>query len=356
MLNALILFGGVSSEHDVSVVSAKSVIENIPTDKYNVTMVGISKDGRWFRYTGDVANLPGDKWLDDAANLTKAVISPDRHDHGLLVFEADGVKTVRIDVAFPVLHGKNGEDGTIQGFLQVAGIPFVGCDMLASACCMDKVMTNTLADAAGIPQAKWLGFNSYDYGKEPERYIDKAAEYLGFPIFVKPANAGSSVGVSKADDKNSLAVAIEKAFKEDRKLVLEEGIDGVEVECAVMGNDEPVASVCGEVVPCNDFYDYEAKYVNPASELHIPARLSDEKHEEVRTAARNAYKALGCSGLTRVDFFVRKSDGLVMLNEPNTIPGFTSISMYPKMFAASGIPYAELIDKLFTLALEKWAE
>ncbi|MBR5262599.1 MAG: D-alanine--D-alanine ligase [Clostridia bacterium] len=355
MLNALILFGGVSSEHDVSVVSAKSVIENIPTDKYNVIMLGISKDGRWFRYDGDIANLPEDKWLDDTAKLTKAVISPDRNDHGILVFEADGVKTIHIDVAFPVLHGKNGEDGTIQGFLQLAGIPFVGCDMLASACCMDKVMTNTLADAAGIPQAKWLGFNSYDYGKNSAAYIDKAAEYLGFPIFVKPANAGSSVGVSKADSKEELAVAIEKAFREDSKLVLEEGIDGIEVECAVMGNDEPVASVCGEVVPCNDFYDYEAKYVNPASELHIPARLSDEKHEEVRAAARNAYKALGCSGLTRVDFFVRKSDGLVMLNEPNTIPGFTSISMYPKMFAASGLPYAELIDKLFTLALEKWS-
>lgn len=354
MKNALILFGGVSSEHDVSVVSAKSVIENIPTDKYNVIMVGISKDGRWFRYDGDVANLPEDKWLDDAEHLTKAVVSPDRTDHGLLVFEDDGVKTVRIDVAFPVLHGRNGEDGTIQGFLQVAGIPYVGCDMLASACCMDKVMTNTLADAAGIPQAKWLGLSSYDYRKAPEEYINKAADYLGFPIFVKPANAGSSVGVSKATDKESLAVAIEKAFKEDSKLVLEEGIDGVEVECAVMGNEEPIASVCGEVVSCNDFYDFEAKYINPASELHIPARLSDVKHEEVRAAARNAYKALGCSGLTRVDFFVRKSDGLVMLNEPNTIPGFTSISMYPKMFAASGIPYAELIDRLFNLALEKW--
>ncbi len=354
MKNALILFGGVSSEHDVSVVSAKSVIENIPTDKYNIIMLGITKDGRWFKYDGDVANLPEDKWLEDTENLTKAVISPDRNDHGLLVFEADGIKNLKIDVAFPVLHGKNGEDGTIQGFFQLAGIPFVGCDMLSSACCMDKVMTNTLADAAGIPQAKWLGLNSYEYGKSPEKYIDKAADYLGFPIFVKPANAGSSVGVSKATDKVSLAVSIEKAFKEDSKLVLEEGIDGAEVECAVMGNEEPVASICGEIVPCNDFYDFEAKYVNPASELHIPARISSEKIEEVRAAACNAYKALGCSGLARVDFFVRKSDGLVMLNEPNTIPGFTSISMYPKMFAASGVPYAELIDRLFTLALEKW--
>ncbi len=354
MMNALILFGGVSSEHDVSVVSAKSVIENIPSDKYNVIMLGITKDGKWFKYDGDVKNLPEDKWLDDSASLTKAVISPDRNDHGLLLFEADGVKTLKIDVAFPVLHGKNGEDGTIQGFLQLAGIPYVGCDMLSSACCMDKVMTNTLADAAGIPQAKWLGLNEYDYNKNPEIYIDKAAEYLGFPIFVKPANAGSSVGVSKADCKASLATAIVKAFKEDSKLVLEEGIVGMEVECAVMGNEEPIASICGEVVPCNDFYDFEAKYVNPASELHIPARLSEEKIEEVRAAARNAYKALGCSGLARVDFFVRSSDGLVMLNEPNTIPGFTSISMYPKMFAASGVPYAELINKLFTLALEKW--
>ena len=354
MKNALILFGGVSSEHDVSLISAKSVIENTPKDKYNIVKVGITKDGRWFKYDGDVSNLPDDKWLSDTANLTKTVLSPDRADHGLLVFNTDGIQTVYIDVAFPVLHGKNGEDGTIQGFMQVAGIPFVGCDMLSSACCMDKVMTNTLADAAGIPQAKWLGLNVYDYGKNKDIYINKAADYLGFPMFVKPANAGSSVGVSKATDKKNLAVAIDKAFKEDSKLVIEEGIVGMEVECAVLGNNEPIASVCGEVVPCNDFYDYDAKYINPTSELHIPARLPEGKIDEVRTAACRAYKALGCSGLARVDFFVRKSDGKILLNEPNTIPGFTSISMYPKMFAASGIAYSELIDRLFEFALEKW--
>lgn len=356
MKNALILFGGVSSEHDVSTVSACSVIKNIPTDKYNVIKVGIAKDGRWFKYDGDVENLPEDKWLDDTANLAKAVVSPDRQDHGIIVFGENGTQTIYIDVCFPVLHGKNGEDGTIQGFLQVAGIPFVGCDMLASATCMDKVMTNTLADAAGIAQAKWLGLDEYTYRKNPEMYIEKAAEYLGFPIFVKPANAGSSVGVSKAKDKAGLAAAIDTAFKEDCKLVLEEGITGQEVECAVLGNEEPIASVPGEIEPANDFYDFEAKYVNPASLLHIPARLSEEKLEEVREAAKNAYKALGCSGLTRVDFFVRESDGKVMLNEPNTIPGFTSISMYPKLFAASGIPYSELIDRLFTYAMEKWAK
>lgn len=354
MKNALILFGGVSSEHDVSVVSARSVIENTPRDKYNIILIGITKDGRWFKYDGDVAKLPDDKWLEDKKSLTKAVISPDREDHGIIVFNDDGIEKIHIDVVFPVLHGKNGEDGTIQGFLQVAGIPFVGCDMLSSACCMDKAMTNTLADAAGIPQAKWLGFTKYEYGKAPEEYNKKAEDYLGFPIFVKPANAGSSVGVTKAVDAASLKKAIGKAFNEDSKIVLEEGVDGMEIECAVLGNEEPIASICGEIVPCNDFYDYEAKYVNPSSELHIPARLPQEKIDEVRTAACNAYKSLGCSGLARVDFFVRHSDGKVMLNEPNTIPGFTSISMYPKMFAASGIPYSELIDRLLTLAMEKW--
>lgn len=353
MKKALIIFGGASSEHSVSCVSAAYVISNIPTDKYDVVTVGITRDGEWYLYEGDVSLLPEDKWL-TSGKCTKAVLSPDRKDKSLLVFRDGSVEKIKIDVAFPVLHGKNGEDGTIQGFLQVAGIPFVGCDALSSACCMDKEITNTLADAAGIPQAKWLGYTKYEYDKASEEYIKKAEDYLGFPIFVKPANAGSSVGVTKAVDVDSLKKAIDKAFKEDSKIVLEEGVDGMEVECAVLGNEEPIASICGEIVPCNDFYDYEAKYINPSSELHIPARLPQEKIDEVRAAACNAYKAFGCSGLARVDFFVRHSDGKVMLNEPNTIPGFTSISMYPKMFAASGIPYSELIDRLLTLAMEKW--
>lgn len=353
MKNALIIFGGVSSEHDVSVVSASSVIANAPTEKYNIIKMGITKDGRWFKYDGDVSNLPEDKWIEDTENLTRAIISPDRNDHGIIVF-GEKPEVIRIDVVFPVLHGKNGEDGTIQGFLQLAGIPFVGCDMLSSAGCMDKVMTNLLTDAAGIAQAKWLGLSEYEYNKDRQKYIDEAEEYLGFPIFVKPANAGSSVGVSKATDKDSLATAIDVAFKEDSKLVLEETIVGKEIECAVLGNEEPIASICGEIVPCNDFYDFEAKYVNPASELHLPARISDEKMAEVRAAAIKTYTSLGCSGLSRVDFFVT-DDGRVLLNELNTIPGFTSISMYPKMFDASGIPYTELIDRLLTLAMEKWA-
>lgn len=353
MKKALILFGGVSSEHEVSLNSAKSVIENTPKDKYELILMGITKDGRWYRYDGDIALLPEDKWLDDESNLTPAIISPDRADHGIIVF-GEKTEKIRVDVVFPVLHGKNGEDGTIQGMLQVAGIPFVGCDMLGSACCMDKVITNTLADNAGIAQAKWLGLNEYEYNQNKEYFINKAKTYLGYPIFVKPANAGSSVGVSKATDDASLEKAITVAFKEDTKLVLEEGIVGREVECAVLGNENPIASVVGEIVPANDFYDYEAKYINAESLLYIPARISEEKANEVRFAAINAYKALGCSGLTRVDFFVRESDGAVMLNEPNTIPGFTKISMYPKLFGAAGIEYSDLIDKLFCYAIEKW--
>ena len=353
MKKVLVLFGGVSSEHDISLISAKSVIENIPKDKYEPVLMGITKDGEWYLYNGSVDALPKDKWLENKENITPATISLSRADHGIVVF-GDEISKIRIDVVFPVLHGKNGEDGTIQGMLQLAGIPYVGCDMISSACCMDKVYTNTLADAAGIPQAKWLGVREYDYSKEKESTLTKAEEYLGYPIFVKPANAGSSVGVSKATDKQSLDEAIIKAFKEDSKLVLEEGISGAEVEVAVLGNDEPIASVVGEVEACNDFYDFDAKYINSASNLYIPARLSEEKAEEVRRAAVNAYKALGCSGLARVDFFVRHSDGAVMLNEPNTIPGFTSISMYSKLFAASGVPYPELVDRLICFAMEKW--
>ena len=352
MKKALILFGGVSSEHDISLISAKSVIENTPKDKYDIITVGITKDGRWYLYTGDVENLPEDKWLCDKDKLKPAVLSPDRADHGIIVL-GEKAKKIKVDVVFPVLHGKNGEDGAVQGLLQLAGIPFVGCDMISSACCMDKVITNTLLDEAGIAQAKWLGLKEHEYKENGEEFIKKAEEYLGYPIFVKPANAGSSVGVSKATDKESLKKAIDKAFKEDTKLVLEEGITGKEIECAVLGNEEPIASLVGEIESCNDFYDYDAKYINEASKLYIPARIEQKISDEIRETAVRAYKALGCSGLARVDFFVREGDNKVLLNEPNTIPGFTSISMYPKMFQKSGVEYPELIDRLFMLACER---
>ncbi len=350
MKKVLVLFGGVSSEHDVSLISAKSVIENIPADKYEVTKLGITKDGRWFIYKGDTANLPGDRWLEDKSLLVRAVLSPDRSHHGVITERGS---VISFDICFPVLHGRNGEDGTVQGLLALAGIPFVGCDMLASAVCMDKAMTNAVADYAGINQAKWLAFDSYAYSKDGDEIIKKSENYLGYPVFVKPANSGSSVGITKAFDTEGLKAAIKTAFEYDKKVVLEEGIDGHEVECAVMGNDEPVASTVGEIVPCNEFYDYDAKYYANKSELNIPANLPEETIQAVRDAACRAYKAFGCTGLTRIDFFVRKSDGEVMLNEPNTIPGFTSISMYPKLFEASGVPYSELLDRLLQLAEER---
>ena len=352
MKKVLVLFGGVSSEHDVSLNSASSVIKNIPAEKYEVIPMGITKDGRCYIYNGSPDMLPGGKWLEDAENLEPAVISSDRAHHGIIRL-GNGAEIERIDVVFPVLHGKNGEDGTMQGLLEIAGIPYVGCGTAASSACMDKAVTNALADFYGIPQAKWVAFDKHAYSGDKAALLANAAEKLGFPIFVKPANAGSSVGISKAKNLEELEAACEKAFEHDKKLVLEEGVVGMEVEVAVLGNEEPAASVVGEVVPCNEFYDYDAKYLANESELHIPARLPEEKLKAVQAQAIRAYRALGCEGFTRVDFFVRTSDGEIMLNEPNTIPGFTSISMYPKLWAASGVPYSELLDKLIELAMEK---
>lgn len=346
----LVLFGGVSSEHDVSLSSASSVIKNIPADKYEIIPMGITKDGRCYVYSGSPDDMPGGKWLDDPSKLEPAVISTDRSHHGIIRL-GSGAEIEKIDVVFPVLHGKNGEDGTMQGLLEISGIPYVGCDTAASAICMDKAFTNAMADFYGIPQAKWVAFDKHAYSGDKTALLENAAEKLGFPIFVKPANAGSSVGVGKAKNIGELAKACENAFLHDNKLVLEEGISGVEVECAVLGNENPIASVVGEVVPCNEFYDYEAKYLANESELHIPARLSEEMLAKVQQAAINAYRAMGCSGFTRVDFFVRGEE--ILLNEPNTIPGFTSISMYPKLFAASGVPYPELLDRLINYALER---
>lgn len=352
MKTVLVIFGGVSSEHDVSLVSARSVIKNIPSDKYEVLTLGITKDGRWLKFDGDADLLPGDKWAEDKS-CTPAFISPDSSYHGLIVLEKTGIRTVHIDAVFPVLHGKNGEDGTIQGLLQLARIPFVGCDCVSSGVCMDKTLTNAMADCAGIAQAKWLSSTSYDFEKDAEAFIKKAGEYLGYPVFVKPANAGSSVGVGKAKNADELLECIKNAFRYDDKVALEEFIDGAEVECAVLGNEEPIASTVGEIAPCNEFYDYEAKYEGDSA-LHIPARIGEDKIQEVCAAAKRVYKALGCSGLARVDFFVRRSDGAVLLNEPNTIPGFTPISMYPKLFEAVGISYGELLDRLFCHAIKKW--
>lgn len=344
-----VIFGGVSSEHDISCISAKGIVSNLDYDKYNVLLIGIAKDGRWYLYNDSIDLLPEDKWI-FSKSLVPAFISPDTSVHGIITSKGEIIK---LDVVFPVLHGKNGEDGTVQGLLQLAQIPFVGCDATSSGVCMDKAVANAVADAFEIPQAKWCAVTQYEYKENTDKFLDSAIEKLGLPIFVKPANAGSSVGISKARDKQELVSAMEIAFKEDKKAVLEQFIDGYEVECAVMGNNKPIAAQVGQIVAASEFYDFDAKYNNPQSQLHIPAEIPQEKRDEVKEMAVKAYKALGCEGMSRVDFFVTKDNGRVLLNEVNTIPGQTPISMYPKLFEAEGISYRELIDRLINLALER---
>ncbi|MDD3430312.1 MAG: D-alanine--D-alanine ligase [Oscillospiraceae bacterium] len=350
-IRVAVIFGGVSSEHDVSLLSAASVIDNIPTDKYEIIQIGITNKGRWLYYPGNTDLLRSGDW-EQHADCVPAFISPDRAIHGIVKGSGANFTTQKIDVIFPVLHGKNGEDGTIQGLFELADIPYVGCDVISSANCMDKAVANTLFDAAGIARCKWDYMLRTDM-KDFDAIAARIEKKLGYPIFVKPANAGSSVGISKAHNIEELRVAVQLACAHDHKIVFEEAVNGQEVECAVLGNDAPISSTPGEIVACNEFYDYEAKYLAGTSQLFIPARLSQDKLEEVKQAAVEAYKALGCSGLSRCDFFVEKDTGRVLINEINTLPGFTSISMYPKMMEHEGIAYSQLLDKLIALALEK---
>ncbi len=346
-----VLFGGKSSEHEVSRVSASYVISQIPRDKYDVITIGISKKGKWFLYSGPTENIADGSWENDPGNKL-AFIAPAPRVGGMIVLDDDSYRIVKLDAVFPVLHGKNGEDGTIQGVLELAEIPYVGCGVLASADCMDKIVTNIIFEHAGIDQAKFTWFYTYDYNRDPDKYIEEAERELGYPMFVKPANAGSSVGISKAANREQFIAAVEKAAAEDRRILVEESIIGKEVECAVLGNDEPFASVPGQIAPAAEFYDYDAKYNNADSKLFIPAQISEELMEKVRSTAKKAYRALDCTGLSRVDFFVT-DDGRVLLNEINTLPGFTSISMYPKLMAACDIKGSSLIEKLIELAFER---
>ncbi len=350
-LSVCILFGGMSPEHEVSLRSAEAVLNHIDKEKYNVFPVGITKKGSWVLFTGtDYSMLPTGEWEQYEGNR-QATISPVR-GQGLLSFEGDCVVREHIDVVFPVLHGENGEDGAIQGLLQLAGIAYVGPHVAASAVSMDKTLTKLVIDQAGIPQAAWHLVRAGELENRMERVLDAIEQRFEYPVFVKPAGTGSSVGVSKARDRQQLQDALVCAAVYDEKILVEEFIDGREIEVAVMGNEGPVASVCGEIDSGAEFYDYEAKYITDTSSAYIPARIDDDVAEQVREWAVRAYSALGCQGLSRVDFFVTHKDSKVVFNEINTLPGFTSISMYPKLFAASGIPYDQLIDRLVELAVE----
>ena len=353
-LSVCILFGGMSPEHEVSLRSAESVLNNIDHSKYNVFPVGITREGDWILFGGkDYSDLPSGAWRNHPGNR-RAAISPVR-GQGLLSFEGDCVVRERIDVVFPVLHGENGEDGAMQGLLQMAGIPYVGPHVAASAVSMDKTLTKLVVDHAGVTQAAWKLVRRGELDNRMEQVLDTLENRFSYPMFVKPAGTGSSVGVSKASDRETLSRALVSAAAFDEKVLVEEFIHGREVEVAVMGNETAVASVCGEIDSGADFYDYDAKYVTDTSVAYIPARIPEDVAETVREAAIKVYSAIGCRGLSRVDFFVTYEDNRVVFNEINTLPGFTSISMYPKLFAASGIPYSQLIDELLRLAQEAFA-
>lgn len=373
-----ILFGGRSGEHEVSLLSAASVLKAINKDKYEVVPIGITKEGRWLTdahaerllrgetesgrhlRAGDPQATPG------AAVLAKGeavIVPPVPQSHGLIPFESaasSGQKSIDVDVIFPVLHGTFGEDGTIQGLFELADIPYVGAGVLGSAAGMDKDVMKQLFAGAGLAIVKHVTVLRSQWEKESKKVTKLVESKLKYPLFVKPANLGSSVGISKAHDRKELGPAIETAAGFDRKIVIEQGVGGKqkarELECAVLGNDEPIASVVGEIIPGAEFYDYNAKYIDEGSRPVIPAKISKKQMKQVQEMAVRAFKSVDCSGLARVDFLMEPKSEKIYLNEINTMPGFTSISMYPKMWEASGLKYSELINRLIQLALERYQE
>ena len=340
-----VLFGGRSSEHEVSCVSAVTIINNINTDYYNIVLIGITKDGRWL-LVNNTEEITSGEWVN---GKTTAVISPDCGQKAVLLLENDHVRTEKIDVVFPALHGLFGEDGTVQGLLELAGIPYVGCGVLASAVSMDKLYTKIIVDTLGIRQAKYVAVYDRDL-KDMEKAVAKVEEKLDYPVFVKPSNAGSSKGVSKAHDRAELENSLLEAVKHDRKILVEETIVGREVECAVLGGNEPKASGVGEILAAAEFYDFDAKYNNAESRTVISPELPDGKAAEISEKAVEIFRAVDGFGLSRVDFFLENGTNDVVFNEINTLPGFTAISMYPMLWEAKGISKPQLVEKLIQSA------
>ncbi|MFZ0361484.1 MAG: D-alanine--D-alanine ligase family protein [Terriglobales bacterium] len=383
-----ILFGGRSGEHEVSLLSAASVLNAIDQTKYEVVPIGITKDGRWLTAEHAEKLLKGEKHAGEGARATQtplragdpeatpgaAVLAagesvvvppePARREAGLAPFQTDANlrraadRAINVDVIFPVLHGTFGEDGTIQGLLELADIAYVGAGVLGSSAGMDKDVMKSLFRAARLPIVKHVTVLRSRFDRDPKKVRKLVESKLKYPVFVKPANLGSSVGISKAHDGKELGPAIAEAAKFDRKIVIEEGVGGKkhkarEIECAVLGNDDPKASLAGEIVPCKEFYDYDAKYLSEGSEAVIPAKITKAEMKTVQRLAIAAFQAVDCTGLGRVDFLMDPKSRKIFVNEINTMPGFTAISMYPKMWVASGVPYPELIDRLIQLGIER---
>lgn len=348
-LNLCVVFGGMSPEHDISCMSCTSVLNNLNKDKYNITVIGITKKGEWYLYEGDYSDIKGGGW--EKHNNKKAFISPDRSDKGILVFDENGVNKIPVDVIFPVMHGEYCEDGRIQGLFELSGIKYAGCGVFASSVCMDKSRTKILLKEEKIPQADWITVYKRDFGNM-ENIIRSAEEKIGYPCFIKPAGTGSSVGVGKAGNSEELVKMLKNAAEYDSAILIEENIDGHEVECAVLGYLDPEASEIGEIIPEVEFYDYNAKYVDGTTKLKIPAEVPEKVREQIREYAKRAFLAAGCKGLSRIDFFVKYSDGSIILNEINTLPGFTDISMYPMLWNYMGTKYSELLDRIIDFAFE----
>jgi D-alanine-D-alanine ligase len=381
-----ILFGGRSGEHEVSLLSAASVLNAIDKTKYEVVPIGITKDGRWLTAEHAERLLRGDsdegartpqttlRAGDPEATLGAAVLAtgesvvvppePARRGAGLSPFQTDANlrrasdRAINVDVIFPVLHGTFGEDGTIQGLLELADLAYVGAGVLGSSAGMDKDVMKSLFRATGLPIVKHVTVLRSQFEREPKKVQKLVESKLKYPVFVKPANLGSSVGISKAHDRKELGPAIAEAAKFDRKIVIEEGVGGKknkarEIECAVLGNDDPKASIAGEIIPCKEFYDYDAKYLVEGSEPVIPAKLSKSEMKTVQKLAIAAFQAVDCTGLARVDFLMDPKSRKMFVNEINTMPGFTAISMYPKLWDATGVSYPELIDRLIQLGIER---
>ena len=341
----LVLFGGCSTEHDISLQSAQGVLEHMDRSRWLPLMVGITRQGEWLCYNGPVSAIGDGGWQRDTAHCTPCTLSLDRDRHQLLLL-GGRVSRVSFDGAFPILHGKNGEDGTVQGLLELAGIPFAGCGALSSALCMDKDRSHKLAALAGVPSPKGFVFSAgADRGD-----IQAAADTLGYPLFVKPVRSGSSFGITRVVEPAGLLPAVEEAFGHDREVVLEEAVDGFEVGCAVLGNDALTLGRVDEIELSQGFFDFTEKYTLKTSAIHCPARISPEKALEIQHAARTVYRALDCRGFARVDLFLT-TRGEVVFNEVNTIPGFTAHSRYPNMMKAAGISFTDLVTRILELGV-----
>jgi len=341
--NIAVIFGGHSSEYSISLQSAFYVLENLDSRKYNVIPVGITQQGDWYRYNGEYSKIPEDTWILDRDKLVRVVVSNSRSVRGLIEMRNVGNSVVHLDLAFPVLHGKNGEDGTVQGLFEFVGIPVVGCGTLASALCMDKDRAHKMVQAAGIAVPKSVTIRRSTISK-----LFYAVQSLTLPVFVKPVKAGSSFGITKVYHMDGLAEAVEQAFLHDDTVIIEENVGGFEVGCAVLGIDELTVGRVDEIELKQDFFDYTEKYTLETSQIHMPARIDAECEKRIQNTAKLIFRALGCSGFARVDMFLRP-DGQIVFNEVNTIPGFASHSRYPNMMKGIGISFDEMLDKLIGL-------